>query len=525
MPVAPVSEDMSPPPPPYAFVDPHISTVHGTSPRERAHANELEMRQHRRFGVSRSFSPNLSSETPSYLQHPRLQNSHPDDDITSTEHTLIEHEIHFDADVTPTALPFPQPANIYLQRGVTGRDWAHFIRCTFSAGDSSAASSRSEEATEKYEHFAGVDSAHRRAHIICVIAEWNQGFFKARNICLTPYFEAPQRSIPAHTSIEPEPILYEGKNSSHTPSADQSSHDKPPSATSSLKSLRDRKYSHSSTSSSSISSVSSISSSDLNHATVPEIRSLLTAFCADAFKKNHLRKSVHEFRHQLRTQHMPMSSSDPKAHLPNTKDAKKRFQQARKDLRKEIKATIEEIRTDLMNEQRARRGFRRHHRESEIAGAHRNSECTSSIASLVAASGVDERCKFDTAGRNAQSPRMQSSGQESARRSKEEAKEAVWRAQHTAANAAGEIPGTLALDHALAASKRAHAVATDATGRHYRAGASSRDAIASERAQNTARQYRDSDWPKYGRAQGKEAQYRASDAARRLTESLPRDFS
>ena len=119
----------------------------------------------------------------------------------------------------------------------------------------------------------------------------------------------------------------------------------------------------SSSSSSSESSVDSIKSKDLDHATVNEIRAILDTFRADPHKQNHLHKSVKEFRHRLRTQHLPFSSSDP-YNTRASKDEKKAFKEQRKTLIKEIHGAIKEAKLERKAQRKFRKASRKNRKEA-----------------------------------------------------------------------------------------------------------------------------------------------------------------
>ena len=357
------------PPPPYTAyeADPTVTPEY-VSPE----TTSLPIRTRLRGGYTRSLPGQQSEDSQplspaAYFEERRFQRDH-----ASEELDILEHNIHFDSGSTPTRLPFPHPSDVYIRRDVTGQDWATFVNYLFPI--------QQENHETKVDH---LNSPERREKIQAVIAEWNVGFFAPRLIRIIAHFEplsirrAPSSAelqAPRYGDENPRKFSQYHETLNRGPSApayDFPSSSPGPSQAglSNLGSPRNLHRSSSkssissSSSSSSESSVDSIASRDLDHATLPEIQGLIAAFRADPHKKNHISKSVKELRTQIRTQHLPFSSSDP-YNTKFSKDEKKKFKEQRKVLKKEIKAIIKDAKDERKTERKFRRTARKNRRDA-----------------------------------------------------------------------------------------------------------------------------------------------------------------
>lgn len=351
------------PPPPYTAYQADPAMTPDYEAPEAVAGSSLPIRTSLRGGYTRSI-PDQESEVSTllspaaYFEERRFQC-----DVASEELEFLEHNIHFDSSTTPTRLPFPRPSDGYLRRDVTGQDWATFVNYLFS----------NQQKRPNPNH---LNSPEQRERIRSVIAEWNVGFFTPRLIRIIEHFE-PLLNDGASSPRVPQASHY-GNEKSRNLSQHQVTINRGPSnefltpgaagpsqaGPSNLDSPRKLRHSvskssfSSSSSSSSDSSVDSIASKDFDHATLPEIQAIIASFRADPHKKNHLRKSVKELRAQLRSQHLPFSSSDPYS-TKFSKDEKKKFKEQRKVLKKEIKAIIREAKDERKVERKLKKAARR----------------------------------------------------------------------------------------------------------------------------------------------------------------------
>ena len=380
VPVDPIGDEA--PPPPYAAYDADPAVTPNYESLEPANPGALSVRTSLRGGYTRhipSQEPeNVHSLSPAaYFEERQFQRND-----AFRELDTLEHNIHFDSGTTPTRLPFPRPSDAYLSRELTGQDWATFVNFLFPLDQEDRKTKKKSH--DKRRRFDGLHSPERREKIQAVVAEWNVGFFAPRFIRITAHFEplshsgAPSSALPQASrygdeksrgfSTDQDPV----NRGPQVPAYDYSSappanpsHDGPPNVENS-KTLRrsgSKSSISSSSSSSSESSVDSIASKDFKHATLPEIQAIIATFRDDPHKKNHLRKSVKDLRGQLRSQHLPMTSSDPYS-TKFSKDEKKKFKDQRKILKKEIKSIIKEAKGERKAGKNFRRAARRDRRDA-----------------------------------------------------------------------------------------------------------------------------------------------------------------
>lgn len=411
VPIDPAVEEA--PPPPYTAYEASPAVPTGHASPEPAAMGSLPIRTSLRGGYIRRI-PNQESEgspvrsPAAYFEERRFRR-----DSASEELDLLEHNIHFESDTATARLPFPRPSDAYLRRDVTGQDWATFVNCLFAVQQENR--KMKVKSDEKAVKPGRPDASGQSEKIQAVIAEWNVGFFAPRLIRIIAHFE-PLSNGETSSSAPPQVSRYRSAQSRGLSHCQENVYSGPPaygppssSSTGLLqpgpanleppRTLRrssSKSSISSSSSSTSSSSIDSIASKDFDHATLPEIQAIIASFRADPHKKNHIRKSVKELRRQLRSQHLPFSSSDPYS-TKFSKDEKRKFKEQRKTLKKEIKTIIKEAKDERKAERSFRRAARKNRRDARKHERHE----------LKQARHYEKHCRREGRGANRETERGQ----------------------------------------------------------------------------------------------------------------------
>lgn len=282
--------------------------------------------------------------------------------------SLVEHTITLNSETTRNDLAFPLPIETYIARDVTSLDWATFINFVFPMHDEVCNEKLRQGRDSQRYSFVRADTPGRRDRILAVIAEWNENFFKPRQIHMNVDFTSLPPSQSSHSTailpaaqsphVRSRPLEPAQPTMRRDPHA-QWSGNLPPSQP------IQRSPSTSSSSSSSSSSVDSIKSRDLEGADLSQIRTALLSFRLDGTKKDHLRASVRQLRDEFRSQRRDLSGKE-------SRELKKEYRNQRKEIKKEIKTAVKEVKATRKADRKVRKAERKTKREGKKAESHGN---------------------------------------------------------------------------------------------------------------------------------------------------------
>ena len=279
--------------------------------------------------------------------------------------SLVEHTIHFNAEITRDDLAFPVPIETYVARDVTSLDWSTFVDFLFPKHDEVRNGRLMPEKDPQRLSFVGQDTPARRDRILAVIAEWNENFFSPRRIHINANF-SPLPSYPSSRSTALSSAAQDPYGGSRPfPTARPTMYDDAPAHRSgNLSALQPlhrslSTSSSSSSSSSSCSSVDSIKSKDLEGADLGRVRSALLSFQLNA-TKDHLRASVRQLRDEIRAQRQNFSGKE-------SKELKKELKSQKKEIKKEIRAVVKQARATRKAARKIRKAERKSQRKGKRA--------------------------------------------------------------------------------------------------------------------------------------------------------------
>jgi len=321
-------------PPPYAPFDPHTAAPSTTS---SASISESPIQPSLRGGYVRrndGISEPTFASAARYFEERQSTIQRPD--------FVLRHSLNLFPGITRSDLPFPQPENRYRARDVSDVDWHTFTNYLVPIA---------YEDTNKATHSATKESAEQQERYTAVVAEWNEGFFGHRGICL--HYEpaslpSSSRALPLRSIPSDAPPIYShpqhgGASHDDHRGEGRRSHRIPPSISrSSSTSL-----SSSSSSSSSEESTASIASRDLDGLTKTQVLQPLNSFRQNA--RVNLAAAVAQLHAELRSQ--PRFQGNDYS----CREAKRQ----RQGLHREIKSEIRALQHSRRDTKRARKQERR----------------------------------------------------------------------------------------------------------------------------------------------------------------------